>query len=1295
MRSFTVILSVFLSSFTLFGEVNEATGDMVLNQNLFRISSGKEVFLDINLTYQSGIKINQRATWVGLGFDLSLPYVERIPSGSADEKTGENPDCLGSLIDRYSSIKHYGKLLLSEGNGYSATPATAFYTGQQDVFILNAPFAGGRIVFAQPSGPSERMKPYLQNWRAVKVDYNIVTNEETGNADISKWTFVDENGMTYLFEKAVRVGTVNGSKRAMASHNIIGRDGLWIPDGDNGRIIYGDGYANDFYNSRWYLTEIRSPIGDYVKIDYTSEQTPVTFFDASCFSGVNNGHAADDLFANSVPVTSVFRYKEGVTKYSAVSFAAPENVRKLYPVYPVRIYSKFESAEFHRSATDDIVLQGKARIDEIHLYSGSVLQKKIRFNYSTSTTGLALNHPYAGVGKSLLKLNSISTVSSSGSVLPIMSFEYAANPDIEYSTSGTLTNYTGMLYHDFFGYRSGASIMSLHPFGYPEGQSTLADAKAWSVNRITYGNGKIDEYEYGLNEITALSTNEVIATSANALKAGIRVTRRKEYTGIGSEAVISNYSYGTGYAPFNSAFDNFPVVSVQDFYTWLNSGDFATGIKNVLALDGATPQYSYCKRQTTGAGSVITYFLNPSSEVDNYNAPGTSLLMDFRNETKGINSRAPFRGSVVKIECFSQTDDVTPVSVVDYYYKLKLDFKLYETPVVTSVSMPTCVTCEDCDEENPLLDPNNLKQNEYIGYLRLMRMEEKKDGVVKSTENVAYNENNGLPSKTRITNSDGRRRLTWSIFAYEAWDAWGNPSYPGMEAANMLAQPCVNAVFEKPKDDPSIILSSQEEIRSSSTITWSKTIGCPMYVPKEIQLWNNDIMSQQINKTFKRYDSYGVPLEIQNAKGISSTTVYRNDMHLPIASIANANFKECGVFTGDYNTGENPLYWDYQNGWEKGTTNTVELVSDASNVHFGESVIHVVKDYAAGRNNLVIPGKAYKMTAWVKVTSNATGSGIRLATDFRYSSNLTQWPVVNPTSGGPSAIYTPLVTATECNGSWKLIQLDIPASVTSQLPPTMGGVPVAWYARAFVGNHPTEPTFNAYVDDVRFGPASKSFISTTYYDSKWQQSILSVDATNKPGKKVAYDDFGRPTEWWKIDVLNPLQPVLVEEKCYHLMNETSSSPFDPAKQYKIVSKVDESKCIDIAGTSAQWVSGQPVHMWAYGGGANQKWKIIPDGCGCYTIVSMHDQTLGIDDPEGNIANETALRVLTVSGPAQKWRIIPTEPAGYYKIASKGNVNVVIDVKDGQDGNVANGDIVHLFAGWNANNQKWKIVDVTP
>ena len=251
---------------------------------------------------------------------------------------------------------------------------------------------------------------------------------------------------------------------------------------------------------------------------------------------------------------------------------------------------------------------------------------------------------------------------------------------------------------------------------------------------------------------------------------------------------------------------------------------------------------------------------------------------------------------------------------------------------------------------------------------------------------------NGRPNEIWQTAPGSKQLVTKAIPAFCKYDA--------MKTAHLLTQSCQTTVYEKTSQ--TALLPS--EVRAAQAMTYSNLLGCNTWLPFQSYSWKANIQTDGTpDKTFadfdhtvgapnanwqltggvEKYDAFSAPLETKNAKGISSTTVYRNDVHLPIASIANANFKECGVFTGDYQSGENAAYWDYSNGWMKGTAEQGGSVSLVSDAHFGEKVIKVRNNYAAGRNNVIIPGKSYRMTAWVKVE---TGKML-MAVGFHYVQN--------------------------------------------------------------------------------------------------------------------------------------------------------------------------------------------------------------------------------------------------------------------------------------------------------------------
>lgn len=62
-------------------------------------------------------------------------------------------------------------------------------------------------------------------------------------------------------------------------------------------------------------------------------------------------------------------------------------------------------------------------------------------------------------------------------------------------------------------------------------------------------------------------------------------------------------------------------------------------------------------------------------------------------------------------------------------------------------------------------------------------------------------------------------------------------------------------------------------------------------------------------------------------------------------------------------------------------------------------------------------------------------------------------------------------------------------------------------------------------------------MTTTYYDPMWRKPVITLDNNNNPGRKINYDQFGRPIEWRRIDKSDPATEQLLVEKEYHLMGE--------------------------------------------------------------------------------------------------------------------------------------------------------------
>jgi hypothetical protein len=282
-----------------------------------------------------------------------------------------------------------------------------------------------------------------------------------------------------------------------------------------------------------------------------------------------------------------------------------------------------------------------------------------------------------------------------------------------------------------------------------------------------------------------------------------------------------------------------------------------------------------------------------------------------------------------------------------------------------------------------------------------------------------------------------------------------------------------------------------------------------------------------------RYDQYARPIETAQSKGsgggrIISSIIYGHNGLLPTASVNNANFKECGAFTCDYEKDvivNSVNYFDYPNGWQKGGG----LLTGADTKHFGERCVKLVDKLGPTRISRIDPTRDYVASAWVKVT----GKLLIVAQYCNYTgTDDNVFPI--PTNQLSNCDYAQDSKLVESNGGkWQYVELPIKASKKSH---TNISKPCI---KLMFSNSPTEIKTSgniAYMDDLRFYPNSGQ-LTTTYYDTKWQQPITTVGVDGKPSDRVALDGYGRPVKWYKYQTGDHDVLQLTKKQEYHSQNE--------------------------------------------------------------------------------------------------------------------------------------------------------------
>lgn len=407
----------------------------------------------------------------------------------------------------------------------------------------------------------------------------------------------------------------------------------------------------------------------------------------------------------------------------------------------------------------------------------------------------------------------------------------------------------------------------------------------------------------------------------------------------------------------------------------------------------------------------------------------------------------------------------------------------------------------------------------------------------------------GQPNEIWTTTPNGKKLITKSIPAYL--------EYNGMKDAHILTPNCQTIVYEKTLNDKTPL--SDSDVRSSQATTWSPHLGSSSWMVNYSFAWSDlkgsytkynfpsvenppvdpskTNPSWQLISTNKKFNNFSSILETKSAKGLYNTNIYRNDINLPIASIINARYDECGMFTCDYDMNEDD-YFDKENGWSKaGAT----FDKDFKKGIFGPSVL-VNGTFGPTKNIYGIdPYKDYVFSAYIYPK---TTNPMRLTVE----------PHKNGSSSPSSSNSDELIEGLSVN-KWQFVS----KKITSKMLKEWGFDGTNDFLRIWVGNYPQDSKkAEFYLNDIRFYP-DKASVITNYYYPVFQQIVGTIDNNNKPSHRITYDGFGRPLKWEKIDLKkfadDPGFFTTVKTRNYSDGQITISNP-EPGKRYPLYASID-------------------------------------------------------------------------------------------------------------------------------------------
>lgn len=311
------------SAFMRYGEesVNEYTGTANISVPLYTIKC-KDVEIPLVLNYNaSGIKVDQEASWVGLGWDLTVGgCINYVCAGSKDMLDAKQiPD---------DSWTQY--LTTTENQYLTKIQKTPWYTEKtrdKSIWMSTVPYEYSFI------GPSYEdvndgwgVKQYLDCGYGERDFYSVNILGKTFMFFIDPYTLnvynIGQAGEEFKVELEYSLGNVKpglGKQSDIEKWKITDSDGFvyYFTERD---IINEPNSTQKEYTSCWYLTEIKSPVmGGDVKFTYTKykKQSRTQRFESldipvitQASDGMENETGVfpheSNLYYVSVPVTSSY-----------------------------------------------------------------------------------------------------------------------------------------------------------------------------------------------------------------------------------------------------------------------------------------------------------------------------------------------------------------------------------------------------------------------------------------------------------------------------------------------------------------------------------------------------------------------------------------------------------------------------------------------------------------------------------------------------------------------------------------------------------------------------------------------------------------------------------------------------------------------------------------------------------------------------------------------------------------------------------------------------------------------------
>ena len=1084
--------------------VSYSTGIPQISIPFYTIETGN-ISLPISLSYHSsGVKVEEEASWVGLGWSLNAGgVITRVVKGIPDDQF----KVYGSYYSYQTGFGGDG-FFDSAGYFYSSPKISAFYNGtyhsynglrdeialgqidgDPDIFYFNFGKYTGTFIFDQNRIPRLISGSDLKITFEQKDNYGILSNIGL----ISSFTIITEDGTKYEFEDAekttVFAGTLEGDVNSQSTRP--------YPYYFNLSTSYPYEWLN--YNSSWYLSRIVAVNGpQQVTFSYDSiNSINLSNTSQKSFFGQDQGGGGEYRFINHWSNSMTCIHQKKLNRIDWV------NGYMVFEANYPRIDTK-RSVNFSVPSPSKLI---SAALTDISIYNtNDSLYKKYHLDYSnfksTGATSVSLGAAY---GYYRLRLDSIHE-SSLSLTIPAYKFEYDESVSLPnkfsceqdfwgyYNGNGDTNtslipniyvypdcNVTTSIYHSIYSVfqRNNYELEYLIPGA--DRNSNFEYAKSGVLNKIRYPMGGYETFRYELNSFK-VDVNTIHGC-------GLRISEIKRYScDNDSDPEIRNFSYDNSDGTTSGIVMNIPEFAYYNYIdpAYITGNHSESELQKYQAARFSAPQIGLGADQSNNVNYQFVTFQNPGNgkTVNEYSFPVHFGIENFINDgdtiykrTKGLglsnfpfapNPNCDFTNGKLKSETFY--NDRMKIREIRYQYALKSYNKIN---AFSSKTMRT-ESCYYCSEKPVLIVSVGSKYFFLYAWSVLSQKTEVDfnstgDSIKKVTDYTyriaSHKQLAGVKTNSSIPNEDIEVKY---IYPGDLLETQYQNIYFGMAVNNnMISYPIEQTMYKNNN-----VVASQ--------LTTYKTEN-NYYVPDQVFKIETDTPLTSFNAynghekdshysnvaafEYHTYDTYSNPLTILFNRRLSYTYLWGYNGTKLLAETKNANTSECS-----YSGFENNEF----NSWYPNTP--FQFENQANNVQTGRTSLKIYGGGTVSRNFFVglnaSEHSGYKASVWVKGADDAY-------IKMKVSGQTTN--VILNNSGNST--------------EWHLLEIEMPRTkYDNSINENLNII-------AEVGS-----TGVAYFDDLRFYPMDAQM--TTYTYDPLIGITSSSDINNKP-TYYEYDGLGR------------------------------------------------------------------------------------------------------------------------------------------------------------------------------------------